>query len=508
MTFLNKILHFFKNKKYVWVVVTIILIIAGVFFLNNKNGEEKTITISHSNFVNSVSISGKVIAAEDVDLSFKNSGVIDRIYFSVGGGTTEEQIIKAGTLIAKIDAKDAEKEVEDAEIGLESAKLALAKLKLESSDENLNADLEKAYDDGFTAVSDAFLDLSTIIIGLEEVLNEDNISDNAARSSGNTAIDYREQADKLFYAAQNEFEKNRKDFRLLNRDSSESEIEIIINKTYETTKLFSDAIKSAKNVVDYLAEDTGRESEFTASKNTLSAYNSTVSGHLTDLLSIRNDIKNYKDAFSGTSFDIKDAELLVKQKENDLQDAKNKLSDYYIRAPFDGVITNIDAEVGERVSSGIPLITMMSADTFQIESFVPEVNIALIKLGDKAEVTLDAYGESVFFDAQVVTIDPAETIRDGISTYKIKLQFSTKDSRIKSGMTANVSIVTFDKPNVIVVPGGVVFDKEGKKFVQVKNNKEILDREIFLGSVSSLGQVEVVAGLEDGDLVILNPNIK
>jgi multidrug efflux pump subunit AcrA (membrane-fusion protein) len=75
-------------------------------------------------------------------------------------------------------------------------------------------------------------------------------------------------------------------------------------------------------------------------------------------------------------------------------------------------------------------------------------------------------------------------------------------------MTANVSIVTFDKPNVIVVPGGVVFDKEGKKFVQVKNNKEILDREIFLGSVSSLGQVEVVAGLEDGDLVILNPNIK
>lgn len=508
MTFLNKIFHFLKNKKYVWGVAGIILVVGGLFFFNNKNNEEKTITISHSNFINSVSISGKVIASEDVDLSFKNGGVIDRVYFSVGGGTTKEQIIKKGTLIAKIDANDAEKDVHDAEISLESAKLSLAKLKLESSEENLNADLEKAYDDGFTVVSDTFLDLSTIIVGLEDVLNEDNIGDNAARNSGNTATSYREQADKLFYEARNIFEKNRKDFRLLSRDSSHQDIESIINKTYDTTKVFSDAIKSAKNLVDYLAEDTDRETEFTSSKNTLSSYSSTTSEHLTDLLSVRNDIKNYKDAFSGTSFDIEDAELLIKQRENDLQDARNKLSDYYIRAPFDGVITRIDARVGERATSDVPLITMMSADTFQIESFVPEVNIALIKLGDEAKVTLDAYGDAVFFDAEVVTIDPAETIRDGISTYKIKLQFSQKDNRIKSGMTANVSIVTFNKPNVIVVPGGVVFNKEGRKYVQVKNEKEILDREVFLGSVSSLGQVEIVSGLEDGDMVILNPNVK
>ncbi len=150
---------------------------------------------------------------------------------------------------------------------------------------------------------------------------------------------------------------------------------------------------------------------------------------------------------------------------------------------------------------------MMSVGTFEIESYVPEVSIAQIKLEDVARISLDAYGDSVLFDAKVVSIDPAETIRDGVSTYKVKLQFGDKDDRIKSGMTANVSIVIFNKPNVIVIPGGAIFNKDGKKFVQIKSDNKISDQEIVLGDVSSLGQTEIVSGLKDGDMVILNPTI-
>ena len=57
------------------------------------------------------------------------------------------------------------------------------------------------------------------------------------------------------------------------------------------------------------------------------------------------------------------------------------------------------------------------------------------------------------------------------------------------------------------MPGGVVFGKDGKKFVQVKNGKEINDREVVLGDISSLGQVEVVSGLEVGEMVVLNPTL-
>ena len=77
-------------------------------------------------------------------------------------------------------------------------------------------------------------------------------------------------------------------------------------------------------------------------------------------------------------------------------------------------------------------------------------------------------------------------------------------------MTANVSIITFNKPNVIVIPGGVVFYKDGKNFVQLKIEEKIIDTEVVLGSVSALGQVEIVSGLSDGDVVLspLNSTVK
>jgi HlyD family secretion protein len=507
MIFLNKIFNFLKKRKYIYGVISVFLIVGGIFIFKNGKVTDETILISHADFINQISVSGKVVATEDVDLAFKNGGIIKRVYFSVGQGVGKEDVVKSGALIVALDAKDAEKDVHDAEISLESAKLALAKIELENSDENLSADLAKAYDDGFSAASEAFVDLSTTLSGLDDILSQNNVSNNAARTNGKTALLYREEADKKYYEAHNAFEKNKKEFRLLERNSPKPEIESIINKIYETARIFSDAIKSTKNLVDYLADGSNTASGFTSYKDTLSLYTNTIGGHLSSLLSIKTSIKNYKDAFGSISLDRQDSLLLIKQKENALEDAKNKLSDYYIRAPFDGIITNIDARVGEVAISNTPLVTMMSADTFQIESFVPEVNIAQIKLGDEANVTLDAYGESVLFNAKVVSIDPAETIRDGVSTYKIKLQFLGKDNRIKSGMTANVSIVTFSKLNSISIPGGVIFDKNGKKFVQVKIGEKINDKEVILGNISSLGQTEIISGLEDGDIVILNPSL-
>ncbi len=488
------------QKKYIYYVIAIvILVIGGVFLSDSQKNTAETILIKYGDFINQVSVSGKVVASEEVQLAFQKEGRIDQIYYKVG------QSLKRGVSIAKINALDAEKVVHDAEISLESAKLSLTKLKIEKSKENMNADLAKAYDDGFTTVSDAFLDLSTTIIGLEDLLGENNLSDSSARNSGNTAVSYRNEAEKLYYQALKDFENTRRDFRLLDRTSPALDIEEIIDKTYKTTKIFSDAIKSIRNLVDYLADDQNDSSSFNPLQTTLSEYSNLINKHLASLISIQNDIKDFKDTFSSVDLDTQDLELIIKQKENSLQDAKNKLAEYYIRAPFDGVVTKIDAKIGEIASTNVPLITIMSTDTFQIESYVPEINIALIKLGDNAKVTLDAYGDNIFFEAKVVSIDPAETIRDGVSTYKIKLQFSQQDERIKSGMTANVSIILFSKSNVVVVPGGVIFEKDGKKFVKIKNNKETSEREIITGDVSALGQVEIISGLENGDQVILNP---
>lgn len=497
-----------KNKKFVYAALAgaaLIVLIYIIFFRGGKSGNG-ILVAQRADFVNEVSVSGSVVAAQEVDLGFKKSGVIKRVLFDVGTGTNESSIVRSGTIIAEIDTKEALKDIHDAEVSLEIAKLDLEKLKLNNSSQNLSADLNQAYDDGFNAASDAFLDLSDIITGLEDVLDDSDLSYSTVSRSGSIARDFQDQAESLYSQAKSLFKTSRTNFRSLDRNSERSIIKEAINEIYNTTKTFADAVKSAKNLVDYMLDDTDDSSAYAALQSTLAEYTSTLNSHLSLLSSAKNDINDYEEAFSDTDLDIRDLELEVKRKENDLTDALRNLSDYRIVAPFDGVITKVDAKEGEVADANEPLVSMISSGTFQIESYMPEVNIALVKAGAEAKVTLDAYGEKDLFSAKVIAIDPAETIRDGVPTYKVTLQFESEDDRIKRGMTANVSIIVFSKENVIVVPGGVVFDRDGKKYIQVKDKKGVTEREVVLGDVSPLGQAEIISGLAEGEAVVLNPS--
>ncbi|HLD34638.1 MAG TPA: HlyD family efflux transporter periplasmic adaptor subunit, partial [Patescibacteria group bacterium] len=152
------------------------------------------------------------------------------------------------------------------------------------------------------------------------------------------------------------------------------------------------------------------------------------------------------------------------------------------------------------------IVTLMGGGTLEIESFVPEVNIAEVRIGQEAEVTLDAFGEDMEFQARVVSIDSAETMRDGVSTYKVKMRFEMDYPTIRPGMTANVSIVIFERSDTIAIPGGTVYMENGKWFVKVKEKNGTVSREVTIGNRTNLGQVEIVSGLEEGEAVVLNPN--
>jgi multidrug efflux pump subunit AcrA (membrane-fusion protein) len=120
-------------------------------------------------------------------------------------------------------------------------------------------------------------------------------------------------------------------------------------------------------------------------------------------------------------------------------------------------------------------------------------------------VTLDAYGVEVPFEATVVSVDPAETIRDGVSTYRAILQFSEQDERIRSGMTANVIITADRREGVIAIPQGAIISRDGKKIVRIKVGEETLEREVTVGEVSSIGSTEITSGLSEGDRVVISP---
>jgi len=511
--FLSKTKSYIKTHKTFSVIILIIIIAVGYWGykkITSTSGDTRYVTsqVSKGAIVVSIIGAGQVSALNQIDIKPKVSG--DITYLPAQAG----QKVGAGTLLAQLDSKDAQKIVRDAETSLESAKISLEKFKLQNSNENLNADLLKAYEDGFTTVSNTFLDLPEIMTSLDDLLGETALSDNAARMSGDTATDYRNQAETLYYTANETFNTNRKNFRLLNRNSKKSDIENIINETYNTAKLVGDALKSMRNFVDYLAEDSNSSSAYTSFQSTLSAYTSAVNGHISSLLSIKTSIKNYKDVFPTTDLDLRSSELSVKQKENSLQDAKDKLADYYVRAPFEGTIATVNVKKSDSVSSGAVVATLIT--TKQIaEVSLNEVDLATVKVGQKANLTFDAVPK-LTISGEVSEIDSIGTESQGVVTYNVKISFDTQDERVKSGMSVSAAIITAIKQDVLVVSNSAIKSQNGLSYVEMFDGPLVKPTDGLIGSISVIAptkipvevgisndsETEIISGIKEGDEII------
>lgn len=208
-------------------------------------------------------------------------------------------------------------------------------------------------------------------------------------------------------------------------------------------------------------------------------------------------------AVSQAQAGINAQEAVIAQAQANVQNFQAQLDKYSLVAPISGIISQFNTKLGQAVSPGIPVISMISSGKFQIETNVSEADVAKIKVGNPANVTLDAYGNGTIFPAVVVAIDPAQTVINGISTYKVTLQFVKEDTKIKSGMTANVTIVTAEHKNVIAVPATEIITRGTNHIVLVDTgNATSEERPVQIGITGANNFVEITAGLNDGDKIV------
>jgi len=513
--------NLFKKKSVIFITIAVFLVLIMILVFSNKDNGEQTMTVKLSDFVNQISVSGKVVASSDVSLGFSQGGRVSSVRVKVGDVVEEGRVLASvenGDLRADLTQKEANLEKEEIrlkslQLGTRPEQIAITESSLLSTQTAFNQakqSLINSISDAYTKSDDAIknkidqffknpltinptIELSTSDSDIISKINSERYSIGVMLVSWEKSISNL-NSNSDFVKAITEAENNMNQVK-----SFLSKVSVITNnpEVYSNTGVFQINWKTDTSTARLAIDNaiSNLSSSVTLYKNTQS-----------ELLIKQNNLK--LEQAGATNEDIEQAITQIKSAQASLLNTKAMLAKTLITAPFSGIITKIDAKVGEVASSNLPLVQMMSVGSFQIESYVPEVNIALIKLDDNAKITLDAYGDDVLFNAKVISIDPAETIKDGVSTYKTKLQFLDKDDRIKRGMTANISIITFSKPNVIVVPGGVVFERDGRKFLQVKENNKILDKEIIVGNISSLGQFEVVSGLTEGSVVLLNPKIK
>lgn len=492
--------------------IAILLIVVGGYFgyktLKNKGKGIQYVlaAVTKDTLIVSVSGSGQVTALDQVDIKPKVSGDVTYV------GAKNGQEVKIGTLLVQVDDHDAQKAVQDAEINLETAKMALDQAK---------DDLKRTYEESFNKITDSFLDFRVIMSDLQSILFDEVISPpywnidiytyytNYTESSENN-IYY-----KSYHDAKSLYEKNLADYKLVSRFSDEDTIESLIEETYQTTKAFSETIKNINNLIQ-LYEESLKNRNLIINPiidtylSNLSAYTNKINTHLLDLFSAEQTIRT-------APLNIKSKELTANQKEDALLDAKEKLADYLIYAPFDGIITNLNVKKGDSVSSGTALATIITQQKIA-EISLNEVDVAKVKVGQKVTLTFDALSE-VSISGKVLEVDSIGTASQGVVSYGVKIGFDTQDERVKPGMSVTADIITDVKQDVLVLPNSAIKSQGNSKYVEFVEASDDIKQKL-LASVSEVtlpsspkqqsietglsndSYTEIVSGLEEGDIVV------
>jgi macrolide-specific efflux system membrane fusion protein len=171
-----------------------------------------------------------------------------------------------------------------------------------------------------------------------------------------------------------------------------------------------------------------------------------------------------------------------------------------ILAPKNGLIILKNADSGQSVTQSDIIVSM--SDRLIVKANVDETDLAEIKIGQRAEVILDAFSKQPL-PAKVVHIGyDAKTINN-VTTYEVDVLTDHIPDFMKSGMTANITYLINERDDVLVIPAAAVHREHKKTFVLVDNPEggEPKQMEIETG-ISDGKKFEVVSGLSEGDKIL------
>lgn len=169
-------------------------------------------------------------------------------------------------------------------------------------------------------------------------------------------------------------------------------------------------------------------------------------------------------------------------------------------APISGSILSSPAKLGAKVSANSVITTIGDIDNLQITTRIPERYVGELAIGQKAEISLEAY-PNVIFMATVSRISPV--LDAATRTKEVILNFDEKDSRINAGMFAKVKLYTIDYSNHIVIPQDALVTNNDDKYVFVtKEDNTVEKRDVTVGK-NIAGQIQILSGVEFGEKIVV-----
>jgi HlyD family secretion protein len=206
-----------------------------------------------------------------------------------------------------------------------------------------------------------------------------------------------------------------------------------------------------------------------------------------------------------TETDLSIQQASVTQAEQALKQAQLKLEQATLKAPFAAVITAVNVVPGSSASQSASAVSLVDRSTLHVDLKLSENDVAKAQLGQKVTLTIDAL-KGWTAAGRVSYIAPAAETNNGVVTYAVRVSFPGNDARVKVGMSANLTITTDQKDNVLLVPNSALLPKGAGRAVQVLD-ADGTTREVEVQTGLTDGtNTEIISGLNAGDQVVTTPS--
>jgi len=198
------------------------------------------------------------------------------------------------------------------------------------------------------------------------------------------------------------------------------------------------------------------------------------------------------------------AKLNLKIAELNLESAELNLDKAVIVAPFDGVAADITINEGKEITAAAlaaPAITLVDTSEIKMRGFVDEIDVAMVKVGQAANITLDALPDEAI-SGKVAFISPIGTTLIGVVSYDTTIALEDPVANLGDGMTATAEVVIERRDDVLFIPNRALRGTWENPKVLVLTDGQQEEREVTLGLTDGIN-AEVLSGLEEGEEVVL-----
>jgi HlyD family secretion protein len=419
-----------------------------------------TATVQEGTLTATVTSAGNITAAQQVALNFQETGVVQKVAVQVGDQ------VKAGQVLASLDTSNVQLQLQNAQVNLKIAQDKLAQAKTPNTPQDINT--ARAQADAAQAAYNKLIAPPTVsdLAAAQSAVTGAQAGYNAAVQTAGTSDSTLTASAAALQNAQATLSQAQAAY-----DKVKSNPDIGARPESVALQQATNAFNQAKANYDALNVTTGTDntSKVQTAKATLdqaqAALNKLVNPNPQDVQSAKDQVtqaqSNLEKLLAGSDVNTLDiAQNGVDQAQIAVQQAQAALQQAEIVAPFDGVVTAVNATPGQNAGSLTGLqstgaIQVADLSHLQIVVNMAETDVSKIKVGQETQITLDALPNRTFA-GKVSLVAPAGTLTQGVVTYPVTIDLTGASNAVKSGMTANLNVIVAQHANVLMVPNRAV----------------------------------------------------